>query len=123
MSTHFLDEPAPDGNEPERESDPSSSEDEDEDLTWEDWVSDSAAKRLCKSLFDETTLTSVAEILEWDKLNHGVDLEATAIRLCTSPTSLVMLSRSYWLLVAALDYYKRIRLINWVRKEVCTLTG
>jgi len=65
---------------------------------WEDWVSDSASTRPCKSLFDETTLTSVAEILEWDKLNHGFDLDETSKRL-------------------SLDHYQRIRLINFIRKE------
>ena len=98
LTSHFLEsshEHEGDFDGPEEERSSSSEEEDDGDLTWEDWVSDSAAKRPCKSLFDETTLTSVAEILEWDKLNHKVDLEATTNRLCASFTSLVMPSKSY----------------------------
>ncbi|CAL1713691.1 unnamed protein product [Somion occarium] len=78
-------------------SDSSDSEDE-SDLTWEDWISDSGAKRPCKSLFDDTTFTSVAEALEYDKDTHGFDFEQTCSRL-------------------SLDSYRRIRLVNWIRKE------
>ncbi|KAI0917627.1 hypothetical protein AcW1_007211 [Taiwanofungus camphoratus] len=99
----------------EPESDPedlsSSSEDEDEDLTWEDWASDSLENIPCKSLFDhEKTFTSVPEALNHDKLVHGFDLDEVCARL-------------------ALDPHGRIRLINWIRKtkpsllEVATLKG
>ncbi|THH29363.1 hypothetical protein EUX98_g4825 [Antrodiella citrinella] len=98
MSSHFMDERAEDGDDVQRGTEYSSSGDDEEDLTWEDWVSDSVSKRPCKSLFDETKLTSVAEIVEWDRLNHGFDLDATCKRL-------------------SLDQYQRIRLINWIRKE------
>lgn len=57
----------------ERDQSDSSSEDEDE--TWDDWVSDSMAKQPCKSLFDEKILPSVAEALAYDNSTHGFDLE------------------------------------------------
>lgn len=85
MSSNFLDGHGEEHEESERGSDESSSSEDEQDLTWEDWVSDSVSKRPCKSLFDETVLTSVAEIEEWDRSNHGFDLEATVKRLCTSP--------------------------------------
>ena len=63
-----------------------SSEDE-QDLTWEDWVSDSLENRPCKSLFDpEKEFPSVAEALNHHKSVHGVDLDAICSKLCTSLT-------------------------------------
>ncbi|KAL6300670.1 S-adenosyl-L-methionine-dependent methyltransferase [Sparassis latifolia] len=77
----------------------SSSQEEDEDLTWEDWVSDSVDNRPCRSLFDQDkTFTTVAEALNHDRLVYGVDVEDITARLF-------------------LDSYQRIRLINWIRKE------
>ncbi|EMD39598.1 hypothetical protein CERSUDRAFT_111907 [Gelatoporia subvermispora B] len=76
----------------------SSSEDDDDDQNWDDWVSDSADKRPCKSLFEDKTLPSVSDALNHDKTAHGFDLEAAFSRL-------------------SLDPYQRIRLINWIRKE------
>lgn len=84
LSSHFLDAGHEHGNEDDREDEGISSseeEEEDGDLTWEDWVSDSASKRPCKSLFDDTNLTSVEDILMHDKTNHGFDLDATCSRL------------------------------------------
>lgn len=95
-----------------------SSESEDEqDLTWEDWVSDSLENRPCKSLFDQDkTFPSVPEALNHDKSTHGVDLDAICSKLCTSfcvgAFSISLTSPT------ALDPYQRIRLINWIRKEV-----
>ncbi|EJF55863.1 protein arginine N-methyltransferase [Dichomitus squalens] len=88
----------------------SSSEDEDEDLTWDDWVSDSLSKRPCKSLFENRTFDTVQEALAYDETTHGSSLKEITARL-------------------RLDPYKRIRLINWIRKEhpssseVANLTG
>ncbi|TBU22355.1 protein arginine N-methyltransferase [Dichomitus squalens] len=88
----------------------SSSEDEDEDLTWDDWVSDSLSKRPCKSLFENRTFDTVQEALAYDETTHGFSLKEITARL-------------------RLDPYKRIRLINWIRKEhpssseVANLTG
>ncbi|GJE92599.1 methyltransferase domain-containing protein [Phanerochaete sordida] len=81
-------------NDARRADEESSSEDEDD--TWEDWIEDE--KQPCKSLFDETTLPSVAEALEHDKKAHGFDLNEVYSRL-------------------ALDTHQRIRLVNYIRKE------
>ncbi|THG99108.1 hypothetical protein EW026_g3198 [Hermanssonia centrifuga] len=81
----------------------SSSEEDEQDLAWDDWVSDSMTKLATKSLFDDTILPSVAEEVEYDKKTHAFDLEQTCVRL-------------------GLDMYKRIRLINWIRKEKPTST-
>lgn len=81
-------------NEARRTDEESSSEDEDD--TWEDWVEDS--KQPCKSLFDDTTLPSAAEVLEHDKKVHGFDLNEVSSRL-------------------ALDTHQRIRLVNYIRQE------
>ena len=78
--------------EPEHHSDPergenhpetSSSEDEedDEDLTWEDWVSDSLAKRPCKSLFENRTFDTVQEAQLYDETTNGFSLKAISERL------------------------------------------
>lgn len=65
------------------DSDRSPSSEDEEDLTWEDWVSDGVENRPCKSLFDQDkTFTSVAEAVNHDKLVHGVDLEEISSRLC-----------------------------------------
>ncbi|KAJ7046428.1 protein arginine N-methyltransferase [Mycena alexandri] len=87
-----------------------SSSDDDEEETWDDWVSDSMEQRPCKSLFEDKVLPSVEEALAYDKTSHGLDLDALCGRL-------------------SLDTYKRIRLINFIRKSnpspaiVAALTG
>ncbi|KAI0783458.1 protein arginine N-methyltransferase [Abortiporus biennis] len=96
LSSHFIEEA--EGHHEERDKESSSSSEDEADLTWEDWVSDSLTKRPIKSLFDETTLNSVEEIVAYDKKTHGFDLDEVSTRL-------------------ALDPYQRIRLINWIRKE------
>ena len=64
------------------ESDRTQSSEDEEEETWEDWVSDSMDNRPCKSLFDyEKTFTSVPEAMNHDKLVHGVDLDAICSRL------------------------------------------
>ncbi|KAI0365345.1 protein arginine N-methyltransferase [Pilatotrama ljubarskyi] len=78
--------------------DESSSEDEDDDQTWDDWVSDSISKRPCKSLFEDKTFDSAQEALAYDETAHGFSLKDVSSRL-------------------ALDPYQRIRLVNWIRKE------
>ncbi|CCM05740.1 uncharacterized protein FIBRA_07972 [Fibroporia radiculosa] len=96
MSLHFSADKLPVS---DTDSDRSSTSEDEDDLTWDDWVSDSMDTRPCKSLFDqEKTFTSVPEALNHDKLVHGVDLDETCARL-------------------ALDLHQRIRLINWIRKE------
>ncbi|KAH9891894.1 protein arginine N-methyltransferase [Cubamyces lactineus] len=75
-----------------------SSSDEDDDQAWDDWVSDSLEKRPCKSLFEDRTFDSVQEALAYDETTHGFSLKDVSSRL-------------------SLDLYRRIRLINWIRKE------
>ena len=82
LSSHYLEDSIVDEEGPERSSDPSSSEDEDDgDLTWEDWVSDSGSKRPCKSLFEESTFPSVPEAIDHDKKSHNFDLDGLCSRL------------------------------------------
>ncbi|KAJ7595054.1 S-adenosyl-L-methionine-dependent methyltransferase [Mycena floridula] len=72
-----------------------SSEDED-DQTWDDWMSDSEVQG-CKSLFDDKVLKSAPEMLTYDKANHSFDLD----QICKA---------------LSLDIHSRIRLINYIRK-------
>ncbi|TFY63817.1 hypothetical protein EVJ58_g3025 [Rhodofomes roseus] len=96
MVLHFSAEEVPVAN---SESGSSQSSEDEQDLTWEDWVSDSIENRPCKSLFDQDkTFASVPEAANHDKDVHGVDLDVISARL-------------------SLDPYQRIRLINWIRKE------
>ncbi|KAJ7618910.1 protein arginine N-methyltransferase [Mycena polygramma] len=98
MSVHLLGR----SNVPEDDSDSeegtvSSTEDNDEEETWDDWVSDSMEQRPCRSLFEDKMLPSVEEALAYDKKTHGFDLDGLCGRL-------------------SLDTYGRIRLINFIRK-------
>ncbi|PBK95719.1 S-adenosyl-L-methionine-dependent methyltransferase [Armillaria gallica] len=87
----------------------SSSDEDDEDETWDDWVSDSA-RQPCRSLFEEKSFPSVEEALKYDNATHSFDLNGTCAKL-------------------SLDTHGRIRLINYIRKqkisaaEVAALTG
>lgn len=65
----------------DRESDLSSEEEED-DQTWDDWVSDSNDKQGCRSLFDDKLLKGAEEALLYDKKVHGFDLNETCSKLC-----------------------------------------
>ncbi|KAI0329044.1 S-adenosyl-L-methionine-dependent methyltransferase [Cubamyces sp. BRFM 1775] len=94
-ATHI--EPPP-ADEHDVQDESSEDEDEDEDQTWDDWVSDSLEKRPCKSLFEDKTFDSVQEALAYDETTHGFSLKDISSRL-------------------SLDLYRRIRLINWIRKE------
>ena len=82
-SSHVLESERSDEHEyPEdRGSDPSSDEEDDEDQTWDDWVSDSAEKRPCKSLFENKTFDTVQEALLNDERNHGFSLKTISTRL------------------------------------------
>lgn len=95
----------------------SSSEEDDEDLAWDDWASDSLAKVPCKSLFEDKTFDTVQEAMLYDETNHGFSLQATTARLGRLAFSSTMLNLELTL-PSGLDPYKRIRLINWIRKEV-----
>jgi len=52
-----------------------------DDQNWDDWVSDSLIQRSCKSLFGEKVLSSVEDVLKYDKETHGFDLNETCSRL------------------------------------------
>ncbi|KAG7088874.1 hypothetical protein E1B28_012824 [Marasmius oreades] len=72
--------------------------DDDDDETWEDWVSDSnPGNQPCKSLFEDKTLRSADAAVEYDKSNYGFDLNQFCSKL-------------------SLDVHGRIRLINFIRK-------
>ncbi|KAF9525547.1 protein arginine N-methyltransferase [Crepidotus variabilis] len=81
---------------PENDSSSSESEEE-EDQTWDDWQSDSITQQ-CKSLFDEKVFQSIEETLEYDKEKHHFVLEDVCKAL-------------------SLDFHKRVRLINFIRKN------
>ena len=72
------------GSDPEypedRGSDPSSDEEEEEE-TWDDWVSDSLEKRPCKSLFEDKTFDTVQEAILNDETRHGFSLKTMTTRL------------------------------------------
>ncbi|KAJ7258773.1 arginine N-methyltransferase 3 [Mycena haematopus] len=76
----------------------SSEEGNSEEETWDDWVSDSM-ERPCQSLFEDKMLPSVEEALVYDKGVHGFDLDGFCAQL-------------------SLDTYRRIRLVNFIRKTV-----
>ncbi|KIO02960.1 hypothetical protein M404DRAFT_638181 [Pisolithus tinctorius Marx 270] len=70
-----------------------------EDNNFDDWVSDQALNRPCRSLFDEEKdFPSVDEALRHDQSTHGFSLAETCTRL-------------------NLDLHQRIRLINYIRKD------
>ncbi|KAH9480672.1 Ribosomal protein arginine N-methyltransferase rmt3 [Psilocybe cubensis] len=76
----------------------SSSDSEDEnDQTWDDWVSDSNEQQETKSLFDETVLPSVERALAYDSETHHFNLDDFCKNL-------------------SLDFHGRVRLINYIRK-------
>ncbi|KAI6107141.1 S-adenosyl-L-methionine-dependent methyltransferase [Pisolithus croceorrhizus] len=87
---------------PDNDSDDlSSSDSEDypeEDNNFDDWVSDEALNRPCRSLFDEKDFPNVDDALRYDQSTHGFNLTETCTRL-------------------NLDLHQRIRLINYIRKD------
>lgn len=81
MSIHL---PAPHNisgpnSDPEKSS--SSDGEEDEDETWDDWVSDSNTRQGCKSLFDEKILSCVEDAVAYDRENYKVDINELCKRL------------------------------------------
>jgi type I protein arginine methyltransferase len=82
MSIHL---PAPDNisgpnSDPEKSSSSSDGE-EDEDETWDDWVSDSNTRQGCKSLFDEKIFSCVEDAMAYDRENYKVDINELCKRL------------------------------------------
>lgn len=76
-----------------------SESDADEDDNISDWASSLGDARRTKSLFDSTILNSPEEALRHDSESHHFSLENECRRL-------------------GLDTYERMRLINYIRKEV-----
>ena len=58
----------------------SSSEDGDDDETYDDWISASGDPR-ARSLFDERELANIAEALQYDRDTYGFDLGAFSKQL------------------------------------------
>lgn len=77
------------------ESGSSSSTGEDNDDDWNDWVDDDGSNKVpCTSLFDDSKHSTLEEAIEHDRQQHGFDLSALK-----------------------LEFYARVRLINYLRKE------
>jgi hypothetical protein len=64
-----------------------------------DWASSLGEALHTQSLFDETILPTAGKAVEYDLATHGFDLRALCEKL-------------------GLEDYGRMRLINWIRKEV-----
>lgn len=67
-----------------------------------DWASSLHGARRTKSLFDDEVLDTPEECLERDERVHGYNVQKEGDRM-------------------GLDDYARIRLINFIRREVCVL--
>jgi type I protein arginine methyltransferase len=98
----------------------SESSESDNDQEFGDWVSDTADQQPCRSLFDEQILPNVTAALSHDKSVHGFDLEAVSSNLCELVFKSVMevMKLTNDIIQSALDFHQRIRLINYIRKEV-----
>ncbi|QRV77095.1 protein arginine N-methyltransferase 3 [Ceratobasidium sp. AG-Ba] len=84
---------------PEEDSEIESSSDEtQEEETFSDWVDDDDAQAPTLSLFDQTTHPSALKAVAHDKEVHGVDIVEIGNQL-------------------RLDFLKRVRLINYMRKS------
>jgi len=106
----------------------SSDEDEDQDdpKTWDDWVSDPQETRECYSLFEDKKLASGAKAVEHDEQTHGFNLDHASSKLGESisfptQTSLLGPTEIKISLAPALDFHQRVRLINYIRKQVAPL--
>jgi len=74
------------------DSGPSESESDDDDQTWDDWVSDSNVQQQCKSLFCDKVLPSVEAALAYDKETYHFSLDEACKRLCELPLALLSVS-------------------------------
>ena len=103
------------------ESGSSSSESEgDEDQNWDDWVSDSNEQQECRSLFDEAVLPSVEAAVKHDISTHSFDINEFSSKLGTSVVLHPGMScgQPCALNVTGFDFHGRVRLINYIRKNV-----
>lgn len=100
----------------------SSSDSEDyteEENNFEDWISDQGQLQICQSLFEDKTFTTATEALTYDKFTHGFDLDA-ASRQCSAFLFGVHVGfvEANCNATTDLDLHRRIRLINFIRKQV-----
>jgi protein arginine N-methyltransferase 3 len=125
MSLHLPHPPDDYSKDEDTESLSGSSDQEDDDQNWDDWVSDSFAKQSCKSLFDEKTFLSVEDVLRYDQSNYAFDLRDTCSSLCSHLFSIMAdhLTDMVSLLNSALDFHGRVRLINYIRRVVKYLSN
>jgi hypothetical protein len=91
----------------------SSSGDTQEDETFSDWV-DEDVDAPTQSLFDETTHPSALKAVAHDKQTHGVDI----VELGTSLSEPSSTARWLSLTSVELNFLKRVRLVNYIRKSV-----
>ena len=99
----------------------SSSEDSDDDQNYDDWVSASGDPR-AKSLFEERELANIAEALTYDRETYGFDLGAFSKQLGNAPIMAPGGGFGLYLSdpkIKALDVHQRIRLVNYIRSQVC----
>lgn len=99
----------------------SSEDDNGDEQNWDDFAEDTVAQQTCFSLFEDKKFPSVTETLAYDRSNHGFDLDQTCSRLGTFLHSLTDPQTN--LRGIALDFHQRIRLINYIRKNVCIKTS
>lgn len=92
-----------------------SEEDNKELENFDDWIDEEGQKT--KSLFDDTFLDSANACIAYDKEHHQFDLLGTSSKLGALYKRWMRYS-SRLLLVPGLDFLQRIKLINYIRKEV-----
>ncbi|KAK7462145.1 hypothetical protein VKT23_007748 [Stygiomarasmius scandens] len=80
-----------------------SSSDSDDDQTFDDWNDSlfSGSEFRIQSLFDDTTVGSIGELLSYDQEKYGVDFDEVWARLRGQ---------------GVVDSMGRVRLVNWIRK-------
>ena len=91
----------------------------DEKDGYSDWISDSANVKQCKSLFEDKLLASATEAIDYDKGTHGFDLNSFCQEKGTRhPSAAFVEPPNEKCFTTALDFHARVRLINYIRKEV-----
>ena len=94
-----------------------SSDEDDNDDNWDDFAEDSIAQQPCVSLFEDKTFPSVTEALENDKSKYNFDIDKLCSRISAYFIDLHILP-IFWLFGLDLDFHQRIRLVNYIRKNV-----
>lgn len=102
-------------NDPTSDLESSDSDLSDSDQDWNDWISDSDGKQKCRSLFDDTVLPSVDEALIYDKETHNFSLNDFCKTLCALTVFHSLVLSDF---CSALDFHSRVRLINFIRRNV-----